>query len=386
MTDQVSELVSEFGRVFGKAPVGVWMAPGRVNLIGEHIDYNAGSVLPLALAERTCVALAPSSRGETRLSSLQAGGDVATFHAATTTPGGTKGWAAYVAGSFWALREAGHPVTDYDVLITSDVPIGAGLSSSAALECAVGTALADVGAMDLSPTELAQLMQRAENDYVGAPTGIMDQMASLHGLDGQLVLIDTRSLQVRYIPFALAEHGLELLIVNTHSPHSLVDGQYAARRATCAAAAHTLGVEALCDLTPDALPAALARLDDEVSRKRVRHVVNENARVVATATLLESGADPREIGSILTASHESLRDDYQVSVDQVDIAVDSALRAGAHGARITGGGFGGCVIALVDADDTDGVFAAIAAAYTANDFDAPSCLVARPSSGATRLH
>jgi galactokinase len=307
------------------------------------------------------------------------------FSATVTEPGDVSGWAAYLAGVFWAARAAGVDVADYDVLIDSTVPIGAGLSSSAAIECAVALALAELGGSTLTRTELARLAQRAENDYVGAPTGIMDQLASLGGRDRHLLFIDTRALAVDPVPFDLADFGLDLLVIETNTPHALVDGEYAQRRATGRRAAEILGVAALRDVHPYTLPAALARLEDETMRKRVRHVVTENARTIEVAALVRGGADPRSTGPLLTASHRSLRDDYEVSAVQVDVAVDVAVRAGAYGARITGGGFGGSAIALIDAGRADAVMAEVAGQYDAHGFTPPRGRIVHPSQGARRI-
>ncbi|NMH90574.1 galactokinase [Pseudonocardia bannensis] len=379
----------------GRDPAGVWAAPGRVNLIGEHTDYNDGYVLPLALDRRALVAAAPASGPGSTVRSLQQDPEPVRFSAATVSPGDVGGWGAYVAGVVWSLRTAGHPVRDLDLVLDSDVPIGAGLSSSAAVECAVAVALADLtAAAPAAPTatptaapagrpdrtELARLAQRAENRFVGAPTGVMDQMAALHGRAGTLVFLDTRTMAVEHVPLDLAARGLALLVVDTRAPHTLVDGQYAARRADCTAAAADLGVAAL----RDAVPADLDRIRDPRRRRRARHVVTENARVLDVVATLRAGIDPRAIGPVLTASHLSLREDFEVTVAHLDVAVDAALAAGAHGARMTGGGFGGCVIALVDAPDTGAVATAVAGAFSDRGFAAPQTFTAVPSPGAGR--
>lgn len=382
--DHMLRLTSDFAATFSRQPAGVWMAPGRVNLIGDHTDYNDGFVLPLALRQQARAAVAPSD-GPTRLRSKEQGGDLVTFSAASVEPSDVTGWGAYIAGVVWAFREAGYTIGDYDILLDSSVPMGAGLSSSAALECAAATALAELAGLEISRTELAGLARRAENDYVGAPTGVMDQMASLHGVAGQLMLLDCRSLDVRPVHLPLEDAGLALLVVDTRSPHALVDGQYAQRRRSCTEAAEILGVRALRDVALDDLANALRRLPDDVMRRRVRHVVTENARVLAVVAELDAGHDPRQIGPLLTASHASLRDDYEVSVEPVDVAVQAALDGGAYGARITGGGFGGCVIALIDADASDRIFQQVAAAYDRAGFTAPTAFLAYPSAGAMRL-
>jgi galactokinase len=372
-----------FRTAFGADPEGTWCAPGRVNLIGEHTDYNDGFVLPLALPQRVTVAARRREDGVLRLRSLQEDGEVEV--APGDGPGDVAGWAAYVAGVAWALREKGVHVPGADLVVDGEVPLGAGLSSSAALECAVGLALLDLAGATLSPTELALAAQHAENDYVGTPCGVMDQMASVHGQRGHVLFLDTRSLQVEPVPFDLERFGLALLVVDTRAPHRLVDGEYAERRATCHAAATALGVPALRDVALSDLPSELDRLDSDVARRRVRHVVTEDARVLEVVDHLRRGEDPRVVGPLLTASHASLRDDYEVTVPELDTAVDAALAAGAHGARMTGGGFGGSVIALVEAADVDAVSDAVAAAFDEAGFAPPRSFVAVPAEGAHRL-
>jgi galactokinase len=285
-----------------------------------------------------------------------------------------------VAGIVWALREAGVDVPYARLAITSDVPVGAGLSSSAALECSVLAALLDLGgASDQVPvSSWPALAQRAENVYVGVPSGIMDQSASTLCRRGHALFLDCRTQAVEQVPFDLASAGLALLVVDTHASHRHADNDYAARRSTCEAAALALGIPSLRDV--DQLPSTLAALPDDLMRRRVRHVVTENQRVLATVRLLRSGA-AGQIGPLLSASHASLRDDYEVTVAELDVAVDAALAAGALGARMTGGGFGGCVIALVSRADADPVAAAVRAAFAANRFVVPSCFVVNPSDG-----
>jgi galactokinase len=385
MRPAASGVAEEFQRAFHRAPEGVWAAPGRVNLIGEHTDYNDGFVLPLALPQRVLVAAARAHDGHSTVLSLQQPGPAVSFVAGTVEPGDVKGWAAYAAGVFWALRTAGQQVPDSDLVLDGDVPLGAGLSSSAAVECAVIIAVHDLAGLTLSRTALALEAKRAENLFVGAPTGVMDQMAAMHGKPGHLVFLDTRSLALEHVPFNLAGHGLALLMVDTRSSHALVHSEYAERRESCETAARLLGIRALRDVTLGGLDSAFALLPDDVLRRRVRHVVTENARVLEVVGLLRDGVNPRRIGPALTASHVSLRDDFEVTIDQLDVAVDSALAAGAYGARMTGGGFGGCVIALVDEDTLADTGDAVTAAFERAGFDKPDFLVATPSDGAHRL-
>jgi len=372
-----------FHDVFGGEPDGAWYAPGRVNLIGEHTDYNDGFALPFALAQRTVVAGAKVDGPRWTAYSTLAG-ETVEFGEADLTPGAVTGWAAYVAGVVWALREAGYSPVGARLHIDSNVPLGAGLSSSHSLECAVLEALIALSGLDIPVGKRPHLVQRSENGYVGAPTGIMDQSASILCREGHALFLDCRDLHTEQVPFDLVSDDLAILVIDSKAPHSHADGEYAARRASCEAAARALGVRALRDIGVDELPAALARLDDEVLRRRVRHIVTENQRVLDTVALLRGG-EVRAIGPLLTASHASMRDDYEITVVQVDTAVEVALKAGAYGARMTGGGFGGCVLALIDSDAADTVAVAVQEAYAAAGFTAPSTFVARPSAGAGAL-
>lgn len=381
-------VVEAFRDSYGTEPAGVWHAPGRVNLIGEHTDYNDGFVLPFALPWGVTAAVSPREDGVLRLRSLQAGEPVT-----LATPDEAEGWARYVAGVFWALREAGpgrergqeqdrgRSVGGADVVIDGDVPRGAGLSSSAALEVVVGTALNELYGLGLTKMEIALAAQKAENDFVGMPCGIMDQAASALGEEGKALFMDCRSLGTRNIPFDLASHGLQLLIINTGVHHELADGQYARRRKDCENAAKHLGVDALRDVTD--LAGALARLSGD-ERRRTQHVVTENHRVEAVIGLLRAGA-VREIGSLLNASHLSLRDQFEVSCAELDVAVESAVRGGARGARMTGGGFGGSAIALVADDRVESVRESVTGAYAERGWAAPEIYPATPAAGARRL-
>ena len=389
MTGPADRVAGAFTEAFGGEPDGRWWAPGRVNLIGEHTDYNDGFALPLALQQGVAAAARVVDGPVLRVRSAQQG-DTVEVALAGLAPGAVDGWAAYVAGVVWALREAGHAVPGLEVVVDGDVPAGAGLSSSAALECAVAVALNDLGGHDLgglglSRDELVAAARRAENDMVGAPTGGMDQMASLHGRAGHAVFLDMRSLQAEQVPFDPRAAGLALLVVDTHAPHSHADGEYAERHRSCEEAARILGVAALRDVTPDGLDDALARLGDPLLQKRVRHVVTENARVVEVVEMLRAGRDLRDTGPVLTASHASMRDDFEITVPEVDTAVEEILAAGAHGARMTGGGFGGCVLGLVEAGAVDDTVAAVERAYERAGFRAPSGFVAVASEGAHRL-
>ncbi|HEX6499741.1 MAG TPA: galactokinase [Micromonosporaceae bacterium] len=380
----MADQAAAFRRIFDAEPAGLWSAPGRVNLIGEHTDYNGGFVLPFALPRRTVVAAAPLPDTTWRVWSEQTGEEIRFGRDEVTHGRRVTGWGAYPAGVVWALRDAGLDPPGAMMAVTSDVPLGAGLSSSAALEAAVLTALVDLGDLDLAPEDRPALAQRAENEYAGAPCGIMDQTAAIRCAPGHALFLDCRSLTVEQIPFDPTAAGLSVLVVDTRAPHQHVTGEYAARRRACESAATILGVPALRDIPLDRLDDALRRLPDDVVRRRVRHVVSENQRVLDTVALLRAG-DLRGIGPLLTASHLSMRDDFEITVPEVDTAVEVALASGAYGARMTGGGFGGCVLALVDADRADAVAAAVTAAYAERGYPAPGLHRATPAPGAHRL-
>ncbi|MET9080991.1 galactokinase [Streptomyces sp. NPDC004237] len=371
-----------FVELYGTAPDGVWSAPGRVNLIGEHTDYNDGFVMPFALPHVTTAAVARRTDGVLRLHSSDIEGGVVELALDALEPGTDQEWTAYPAGVVWALREAGHPVTGADVHLASTVPTGAGLSSSAALEVVIALALNDLYELGLQRWQLARLCQRAENVYVGAPTGIMDQTASACCEAGHALFLDTRDLSQKQIPFDLAAEGMRLLVVDTQVKHAHSGGEYGKRRAGCEKGAALLGVDALRDIPYDELDSALDRLgDEEEVRRLVRHVVTEDQRVEQVVALLEAG-DTRAIGPVLTAGHASLRDDFRISCPELDLVVDTALASGALGARMTGGGFGGSAIVLAEAADVDTITKAVEEAFAAAGFQAPRTFEAVPSAGA----
>ena len=374
-----------FVALYGTEPEGVWSAPGRVNLIGEHTDYNDGFVMPFALPHTALAAVSRRDDGVLRLHSADVEGGVVELRLDDLVPESDRNWTAYPAGVVWALREAGHAVTGADVHLTSTVPSGAGLSSSAALEVVVALALNDLYELGLPGWQLARLCQRAENVYVGAPTGIMDQTASACCEEGHALFLDTRDLSQKQIPFDLASEGMRLLVVDTQVKHSHSEGEYGKRRAGCERGAALLGVDALRDIAYGDLDAALARLgDDEEAVRLVRHVVTEDERVEKAVALLESG-DTRAIGPVLVAGHASLRDDFRVSCPELDLVVEAAVNAGALGARMTGGGFGGSAIVLADVADVDTITKAVEEAFATAAFTAPRVFEAVPAPGARRL-
>lgn len=382
-----------FRERFGAEPVGTWSAPGRVNLIGEHTDYNDGFVLPFAIQHRTHVALAPRTDGVFRVR-VASTFDDATVEIALdqldslfpTRRDEVTEWARYPLGVAWAVLAASgkspSDVTGADLAFASNVPVGAGLSSSAAIEGATAVALAETWGVSLDRVSLAKAGRVAENEAVGAPTGIMDQMAALLGRADAAIFLDCRSLETEIVDLGFDAAGLELLVIDTGVKHSHATGGYGERRAACERGAAALGVPALRDVTVADLDR-LAGLVDDVTFRRVRHVVTENQRVLDTVRALREQG-PTAIGDLLVASHVSMRDDFEISVPELDTAVDAALAAGALGARMTGGGFGGAAIALVARDRLQHVTDAATAAFAASGFTAPTIFTVTPSDGASR--
>jgi len=384
MTDLRTGVRDDFAQVFGREPDGVWSAPGRVNLIGEHTDYNLGFVLPFAINRRTVAAVGARDDRVLRVGSTFAD-ELVEVSLDELAPAVLSGWAAYPLGVAWALGEFGADlaaVPGVDILIDSNVPVGAGLSSSAAIESAVSTALNEIWRLGLDRRTLARVGQRAENVAVGAPTGIMDQSASLLGERDAAVFLDCRSLESQIVPLGLEDAGLEILIIDTGVTHAHATGGYADRRRSCEEGARILGVEALRDVSVDDLDRARELLDD-VTFRRVRHIVTENQRVLDTVrTLREEG--PAAIGPLLDASHVSMRDDFEISVPELDLAVETAQANGALGARMTGGGFGGSAIALVPSDAVSRVLVALDGAFAEHGFGQPDLFTVRASEGARR--
>lgn len=387
-TDAIEKAAREFRETFGAEPEGVFSAPGRVNIIGEHVDYQQGLCLPMAISHRCFVAARRTDAGVVRMRSVQSG-ETVEVSVEGLAPGAVEGWSSYVAGVVWALadRFEGSAPCGFDLLIDGYVPLGAGLSSSAALECAVAAAIDDLCTLGTTPHERIRAAIKAETEFAGAATGGLDQSASILCEEGHAILLDCRDFSTTSVPWDLAGQGLELLIIDTRAPHSLVGGEYAERRAQAEAGARALEVESLRDVPFEGASDACQGISDPVVQRRTRHIINEIERVREFAEILEGGSIREgldRIAALLNASHDSLRDDYEVTVPELDVAVDAAREAGAHGARMTGGGFGGSVIALVDAERVENVASAVANAFAERSFAEPVFFLATPSRGAGR--
>lgn len=372
----MSEATNLFRTLYGHAPDIEAAAPGRVNLIGEHIDYSDGLVLPFAISDRTYCAMSRRKDGLVRIASAQRPNSIVAIDIADISPSRKGDWERYVLGVIWAMG-----IKDgLDIVIDGRVPLGAGLSSSAALECSVATALNALFEQGRSLTYLARITQKAENDYVGMPCGIMDQSISLMGKAGSALLLDCRDLSTKDVPFEIASAGLELLIIDTQAHHALVDGGYAERRSACESAARKLGVATMRDLGRDALEAGREKLTP-IEYKRAHHAVTEIARVLEAVDALEQN-DFNRLGSLINDSHISLRDDYDVSCPELNVAVDAALAQGALGSRMVGGGFGGSAIALIKKVSEVATKKAVEEAFARNGFKPPRFFSSTPSQGA----
>ena len=375
----MSSIEEKFLETFGDEPDLVAAAPGRVNLIGEHIDYSEGFVLPFAIKDRTLVAARKRDDSIVRVASAQRRNKIITVDINEVKPGLKGEWERYALGVLWSMGVK----SGVDLLIDGHVPLGAGLSSSAALECSVATAMNHLFDMGFSLEELARLTQKAENQYVGVPCGIMDQSVSLMATNGFALLLDCRDLSTRNIPFDVASHGLELLIIDTQAHHALTDGGYAERRASCESVAAKLGVKSMRELTREQLDSSRDQLS-ESEYIRARHAVTEMKRVLDCVEALAS-EDFTQVGQLLNQSHNSLRDDYTVSCPELDTAVEASLAAGALGARMVGGGFGGSAIALIEASKTSQTISAVEKAFADKKFKAPRFFTSLPSQGAELL-
>lgn len=383
--DPVNILNESFTALFGHAADGCFAAPGRVNLMGEHTDYNDGYVLPFAIdrVARIALSLHPATAVRTlRVASTQGGpvveADLDTLAAEQVTP-----WARYVAGVFWAFEQRGFALPGAEILLDSTVPIGAGLSSSAAIECAVALALNELLRLGLEREELVLLCQSAENDFVGAPTGILDQSASLLSTADHALFLDCRTRESRQVNLPLEAANLQILVIDTRVSHAHDSGGYKELVAACTRGAMELGVAALRDVGPERLPEAKKVLHPDTYR-RVRHIVTENQRVLATIEQLHAHG-PAAIGELLLESHASMRDDFGISCVELDLAVASAMAAGALGARMTGGGFGGSAIALVRSDLVQPVSDRVREAFAEAGYATPEIFAVVPGPGAQRL-
>ena len=371
-----------FETAFGYSPTGVWSAPGRVNLIGEHTDYNQGYVLPLAINRRTYVAVSLRTDSKVRVASSFSS-EVHEVELSEIAKNEANGWAAYPLGVAWALQQLGAAnATGFDAFFDSDVPVGAGLSSSAAIECSIALALNELWGAGLDRKTLASAGQLAENVIVGAPTGIMDQSASMFGKTDHAIFLDCKTLEVEQVELGFDKESLELLIIDTRVAHRLVDGGYAERRAACERGASLMGATSLRELSSQDLARAEIVLD-RVTLRRVRHVVTENERVLATAAKLKS-AGPRAIGDLMKESHASMRDDFEISIDELDTAVDVSVRHGAIGARMTGGGFGGAAIALAPVEKVGEITLAVLAEFELLGYAKPNIFAVSAAEGARR--
>lgn len=372
-----------FTTSYGSEPDGVWSAPGRVNLIGEHTDYNNGYVLPFAIEHRAAVAVRRRSDRVIEAMSSAFPNKVS-VSLDDLAPRAASGWSAYPLGVAWALRTmvGDNELPGLEIFIDSQVPTGSGLSSSAALECAVAVAIDDLWKLGRTRTELALDVQRAENIAVGSPTGIMDQFASLEAETGCAVFIDCHSHEIRQVPLGLQNAGISVIVINTRQQHANSASGYADRRASCERGASLLGVASLREVGLDDLDRAAAILDD-VTFRRVRHIVTENDRVLQTVAAL-AGTGPTAIGPLLNDSHRSMRDDFEISTPALDLAVSTAQEAGALGARLTGGGFGGSAIALAPESELGPLAAAIRGSFAAAAFQTPEVSCVSPSRKAGR--
>ena len=376
MADLRTSVTEAFRHRFGALPVHVVRAPGRVNLIGEHTDYNDGFVMPLAIEQAVWLAVRPRDDDRVILHSTRAT-EPADFRIGTIERG--TGWGEYAKGVAWALQAQGHRLSGLEGVLVSDVPEGAGLSSSAALELAVARAFAASAGLDWVPAAMARTAQRAENEWVGVRCGVMDQMASTCGVAGHAVLLDCRSLAVTPTPLPA---WTTVLVLDTGTRRGLVDSAYNARRETCERVAHALGVPALRDATLDGLQVSEGALTP-TQLHRARHVVTENARVLAAAEAMRQG-DAARLGALMAASHASLRDDYEVSSPALDAFADAArAQNGCYGARMTGAGFGGCVVALVASDRAEAVAEAATRVYRRRTGHEPTAYRVRAVAGAS---
>lgn len=373
----IQQNIEHFKSTFGYEPTGVWSAPGRANLIGEHTDYNEGFVFPFGIDRRTYASIALRSDRVCRVASDI---DGKSYQFELGQKPVELDWALYPLGVAWAMAE--YASSGFDCFITSDVPVGAGLSSSAAIECAVAIGLNELWNAGRTRQELALIGQKAENQVVGAPTGMMDQTASMLAQPDAAVLLDCQSLQATSVPLGLSEKGLLVAIIDTQVAHRHSDGGYRVRRESCERGASEMGVSSLRGLSEADLPTAQLKLN-EVDFRRVRHVVTENQRVLDSVEALAEG-DLAKLGELMLASHASMRDDFEISIEELDLAVEVAMQTGAVGSRMTGGGFGGAAIAIIKKDLLGQLEQNCKAAFSAAGFIEPRVFAVEPSEGARR--
>lgn len=380
----ICDLQNAFNTEFGKLPNHIVQAPGRVNLIGEHTDYNDGFVLPAAISLNNLVAVRRRGNSLVRIVAHDFDNAISAFdlaHPIEHDP--SQPWSNYVRGMAQVVKDAGVPLGGMDMMITGTIPQGSGLSSSASLCVATGLAMESLFTdRSYDPTPLALMAQRAENDFVGMRCGNMDQLASAHGQEGHALLIDCRSLAVQPIPLP---KGVAILIVHSGITRGLVEGKYNERRAQCEAVAQALGVPALRDISARELVAAKSRLDP-VAYRRARHVISENARTLAAAEAMAEG-DILSLGALMVASHASMRDDFEITLPAIDTLVQELVKVIGEkgGARMTGGGFGGAVIALLPEEKVEMVVQHVSARYRTPDGTPPIIMVERASAGASVL-
>ena len=377
----------QFAQAYARPPRWIAAAPGRVNLIGEHTDYNDGFVLPMAIDRYTVIAAAPANLGGTKIQLRSTAGDGAVSLDLTqpVKPAPKGSWSNYPVGVIAGFMDRGAKPGGFDALIHSTVPLGGGLSSSAALEVATATLLEAITGRKLDPVDKALLCQKAEHDYAGMPCGIMDQFISVMGQQNHLLLLDCRSRKPELVP--MTDPNKTLLIINTNVTHELARSEYPKRRAQCEQAASILSLTSLRDATADMLVRARDRMEDAVFR-RARHVIGEIERTLHAAEGLRA-SNWTTVGQLMYASHSSLRDDYEVSCPELDAVVDIAQaigpKGGIIGCRMTGGGFGGCAVALVRVDAVAAISDRIAAEYERRMRIKPSLFVSRPAAGATLI-
>ena len=379
------QIAADFQKHYGRAPRWIVAAPGRVNVIGEHTDYNDGFVLPMAI-ERYAIMAADAAATPGQVSSYDTHfKESATVHVSAPVTKGQPKWSNYIRGVLAGFQNRGMKIPALDVAFMSTVPLGGGLSSSAALEVCTATLLEAATGKAIDPIEKALLAQKAEHDFAGVPCGIMDQFISALGREGHLLLLDCRTRKTELVP--MSDPAVALLVINTNVKHELSGGEYAERRAQCEEAAKNLGVKSLRDVTPDQLEQGKAKLSEVVYR-RARHVIGEIERTTHAAEGIRASNWP-SVGNLMYASHTSLRDDYEVSCAELDavveIAEDIGYQGGVYGCRMTGGGFGGCCVALVKADCVDAITKKIAADYKAKTGFEATIFSSRPAAGATIL-